>query len=92
MSYVKWGVLNSYVNFFEIPNFGIGIPFSWFFNSGIHKKNRPESLESKMELEFHFRWGSQKLEPKIGIPNQELDGGSIFDYGSGIGREDGSII
>ncbi len=24
----------------------------------------------KTELEFRFRWGSQKLEPKIGIPNQ----------------------
>jgi hypothetical protein len=23
-----------------------------------------------MELEFRFRWGSQKSEPKIGIPNQ----------------------
>jgi hypothetical protein len=23
-----------------------------------------------MESEFHFQWGSQKLEPKIGIPNQ----------------------
>jgi hypothetical protein len=23
-----------------------------------------------MELEFRFQWGSQKLEPKIGIPNQ----------------------
>jgi hypothetical protein len=22
-----------------------------------------------MELEFHLRWGSQKSEPKIGIPN-----------------------
>ncbi len=34
------------------------------------KKIRPESLESKTELEFRFRWGSQKSEPKIGIPNQ----------------------
>ncbi len=23
-----------------------------------------------MEVEFRFRWGSQKSEPKIGIPNQ----------------------
>jgi hypothetical protein len=26
-----------------------------------------------MESEFHFRWGSQKLEPKIGIPNLDDD-------------------
>jgi hypothetical protein len=25
--------------FFGIPNFGIGIPFSQFFNSGIQKQN-----------------------------------------------------
>ncbi len=31
--------MNSYVNFFfGIPNFGIGIPISRFFNSEIHKK------------------------------------------------------
>ncbi len=41
-----------------------------FFNNGIQKKIRPESLESKAESEFRFQWGSQKLEPKIGIPNQ----------------------
>ncbi len=34
------------------------------------KKIQPESLELKTELEFCLRWGSQKLEPKIGIPNQ----------------------
>jgi hypothetical protein len=33
-------------------------------------KIQPESLESKTESEFCLRWGSQKLEPKIGIPNQ----------------------
>ncbi len=26
-------------------------------------------MESKMESVFRFQWGSQKLEPKIGIPN-----------------------
>jgi hypothetical protein len=26
-----------------------------------------------MELEFHFRWGSLKSEPKIGIPNLGLE-------------------
>jgi hypothetical protein len=31
--------LNSYVIFFGIPNFGIGIPIPRFFKSGIHKKN-----------------------------------------------------
>jgi hypothetical protein len=34
------------------------------------KKKRLESSESKMESDFRFGWGSQKLEPKIGIPNQ----------------------
>jgi hypothetical protein len=33
------------------------------------KKIRSESLESKTELEFRLQWGSQKSEPKIGIPN-----------------------
>ncbi len=59
--------------FFRIPNFGIGIPISWFFNSGIWLKFfRPESSESGTNPEFRFQWGSQKLEPKIGIPNQAL--------------------
>jgi hypothetical protein len=34
----------------------------------------------KSESEFHFRWGSQKSEPKIGIPNQDL-GLNIEDEG-----------
>jgi hypothetical protein len=34
------------------------------------KKIRLESSESKTESEFRLRWGSQKSEPKIGIPNQ----------------------
>ncbi len=37
---------------------------------GISKKIHPESLELNTELEFHLRWGSQKSEPKIEIPNQ----------------------
>ncbi len=37
------------------------------------KKIRPESLESNTELEFCLQWGSQKLEPKIGTPNQVSD-------------------
>ncbi len=48
----------------------IGIPIWWVFNSWILKKGfRPEYLESEMESEFRFWLGSQKLEPKIGIPN-----------------------
>jgi hypothetical protein len=36
------------------------------------KKNfRPESLESEMELEFRFQWGSQELEPNNRISNLE---------------------
>jgi hypothetical protein len=38
--------------------------------SEFQKKNRPVSLESKTESEFRLRWGSQKSESKIGIPNQ----------------------
>jgi hypothetical protein len=41
------------------------------------KKIRPESPESKTKLVFHFQWGSQKLEPKIRIPNQD---GFWFQY------------
>jgi hypothetical protein len=39
--------------------------------SEFQKKIRPESSESKTESEFRLQWGSQKLEPKIRIPNQE---------------------
>ncbi len=38
------------------------------------KKIRPDSSESNTETEFHLRWGSQISEPKIGIPNQGMDG------------------
>jgi hypothetical protein len=57
--------------FFRIPNYGIGIPISQFFNSGIQEKF--SFSESKMESEFCFRWGSQKSDPKIEIPNQVSD-------------------
>ncbi len=33
------------------------------------KKFWPEYPESETESKFCFQWGSQKLEPKIGIPN-----------------------
>ncbi len=39
-------------------------------SSEFQKMLRPESLEPKMESEFHLQWGSLKLELKIGIPNQ----------------------
>jgi hypothetical protein len=35
------------------------------------QKTLPESPESKTELEFCLRWGSQKSDPKIEIPNQD---------------------
>jgi hypothetical protein len=56
--------------FFGIPNFGIGILIRQILQWQNKKRIRPESPESKTELEFHFRWGSQKLEPKIRILNQ----------------------
>jgi hypothetical protein len=40
-----------------------------FSTAEFEKNFRPESSESNTESEFHFQWGSQKLEPKIGIPN-----------------------
>ncbi len=44
------------------------------------KKIQPESLESKTKSEFCFQWGFQKLERKIGIPNQvRLPAGGTFD-------------
>ena len=46
--------------------------FSDFPEIGISKKIRPEYPELETEPEFCFRWGSQKWEPKIGIPNQDL--------------------
>jgi hypothetical protein len=39
--------------------------------SEYQKKIQPESLESNMESESRLQWGSQKSEPKIGIPNQD---------------------
>ena len=36
----------------------------------ILKKIQPKYSESKTESEFRLRWGSQKSELKIGIPNQ----------------------
>ncbi len=38
--------------------------------SEFKKKIRPESSESKTESELRLRWGSQKLEPKVGTPKQ----------------------
>jgi hypothetical protein len=55
------------------------------------KKIQPESSESKTESEFRFQWGSQKSEPKIGIPNLVPSGVSStlvftkwFDDGTGV--------
>ncbi len=45
--------------------------FLTLLTSEFQKKIRPESSESKTELELRLQWGSQKSEPKIGIPNQE---------------------
>jgi hypothetical protein len=44
------------------------------------KKIQPESSESKTELDFHFQWGSQKLEQKIGIPNQAPISHQLWGY------------
>ncbi len=44
--------------------------FSDFPKIGIKKKIQPKYPESETKSEFRFQWGSQKSEPKIGIPNQ----------------------
>ncbi len=46
--------------------------FDEFSTAEFSKKIQLECLKSETELEFYFQWGSQKLEPKIRIPN--LDG------------------
>ncbi len=79
MSHLEWGVLNCYANFWGNSKF-------WNRNSNLlifqqrnsKEKFQPESLESKTKLEFHFWWGSQKLEPKNGIPNQALKANHLF--------------
>jgi hypothetical protein len=56
-----------------IPNFANqNSNFLTLQTSEFQKKKKPESLEPKTESEFRLQWGSQKLEPKIGIPNQGL--------------------
>jgi hypothetical protein len=54
---------------FGIPNFGIGIPIRWLFNSGILKKFSNQNLRNRKRIGICLRWGYQKMEPKVGIPN-----------------------
>ncbi len=65
---------NKHLFSYEVPEFQIlesEFRFSDSPDIGIQKNIfRLESLESKTELEFRLQWGSQKSEPKIGIPNQ----------------------
>jgi hypothetical protein len=58
--------LNSYVNFFEIPNFGIGIPISQFFNSTIQKKIPTGIFGIKNGIGIPLPMGV----PEIGTKNQ----------------------
>jgi hypothetical protein len=46
------------------------------------KKIRPKSPESKTKPKFRLQWGSQKSEPKIGIPNQALPSLNVVDVAS----------
>ncbi len=57
--------------FSEFQILELGFRFLDFSKAEFIKKIWPESLESKTESEFRFQWGSQKSEPKIGIPNQD---------------------
>ncbi len=56
------GILN-------IPNWNSN--FLTLQTSEFQKIIRPESSDSNTESEFRLQWGSQKSEPKIGIPNQD---------------------
>jgi hypothetical protein len=46
----------------------LAFQFCDFSTAEFKKEFRLESLESKTKLEFRFQWGSQKFDPKIGIP------------------------
>jgi hypothetical protein len=49
-----------------------------FQKSEFQKKIQLEFPESETKSEFRFRWGSQKSEPKIGIPNQAKHHPNIY--------------
>ncbi len=67
---MKWDVLSSYLKQnLEYQILESEFQFDGFSTAELKKKFQPEYPESKTELEFRFRWGSQKSEPKIGIPN-----------------------
>jgi hypothetical protein len=66
--------------FFEFQISESEFRFLNFSTAEFEKKILPKSSESKTELEFRFRWGSQKTEPKIGIPNLG-DGDERLGYG-----------
>jgi hypothetical protein len=51
--------------FFGILNFGIGIPMSQFFNSGIQKKNLTGIFGTKNGIGIPFQMGV----PEIGTKN-----------------------
>jgi hypothetical protein len=58
--------LNSHVNFLGIPNFGIGILISQFFNSGIQKKITTGIFGIKNKIEILLPMGV----PEIGTKNR----------------------
>ncbi len=65
--------------------------FSIFQQRNLRKNFRPESSESKAESEFRFQWGSHKLEPKIGIPNQDDNDNAAMMTMTTIIIEDGEM-
>ncbi len=71
---MKWDVLSSYVKKWNSEFCKSEFWFDEFSTAEFKKKTgrNPEYPESKTESEFCFRWGSQKLEPKIRIPNLDL--------------------
>jgi hypothetical protein len=55
--------------FFGIPNFGIGIPISRFFNSEIRKKNPTGIFGIENGIGIPLTMGNPEIGTKNGIPN-----------------------
>jgi hypothetical protein len=84
----KWDVLSSYVKEFWNSEFQNRNSDLMTFQQRNSKKFWPEYPESETESEFCFRWGSQKSEPKIGIPNQgNTVLSNLWNLGAVTGRE-----
>ncbi len=64
--------MNSYIFFFEFRISESEFRFLNLSTAEFEKNFLTGIFGIKKELEFRFQWGSQKSEPKIGIPNQDF--------------------